>query len=118
MDPTILIVEDDDDLRYTLAEFLEADGYATLTAASYDEAIGILPRAPVAAVITDLKLGRGRSGWELAAAVAQLSPRPPCIAFTGSEGVEDLIDSGLFADAVEKGDPTLLLATLAQVLRP
>ena len=54
----ILVVEDDDDLRETLAYNLRADGYETLLAADGVAALELARRQPVARVILDVMLPR------------------------------------------------------------
>lgn len=54
----ILVVEDDDDLRETLAYNLRADGYETLLAADGVAALELARRQPVALVILDVMLPR------------------------------------------------------------
>jgi two-component system alkaline phosphatase synthesis response regulator PhoP len=54
----ILVVEDDDDLRETLAYNLRAEGYETLLAADGVAALELARRQPVALVILDVMLPR------------------------------------------------------------
>jgi DNA-binding NtrC family response regulator len=60
----VLVVEDDDNLRRVLQIELERDGYETKSAASAEEAVPILEKAPHHLVITDLNLP-GASGIDL-----------------------------------------------------
>ncbi|HEX8731500.1 MAG TPA: response regulator transcription factor [Ktedonobacterales bacterium] len=54
----ILVVEDDDDLRSTLAYNLNAEGYETLVAADGVAALEIARRQPLALVLLDVMLPR------------------------------------------------------------
>lgn len=54
----ILVVEDDDDLRETLAYNLRAEGYETLLAADGVAALELARRQPVALVLLDVMLPR------------------------------------------------------------
>ena len=54
----ILVVEDDDDLRETLAYNLRVEGYETLLAADGVAALELARRQPVALVILDVMLPR------------------------------------------------------------
>lgn len=57
---TILVVEDDIDIRENLAEFLVSEGYDVLTAADGQKALGVLRAASVLpqAILLDLRMPR------------------------------------------------------------
>jgi CheY-like chemotaxis protein len=61
----VLLVEDDDDLRACMSQFLSDSGYAVVSAADGQEALDLLERNPVPAlIVTDLMMPR-MDGWEL-----------------------------------------------------
>jgi DNA-binding NtrC family response regulator len=62
--PTILLVDDDADLRETLADGLEAAGYEVIQAGNIQGIMGRLPSMRLSAVIVDLVL-MGVSGAAL-----------------------------------------------------
>src|SRR5215831_15519145 len=62
--PTILIVDDDDDLRQMLADGLEADGYAVIQADNVQSVVKQLPFMNISVAILDLVL-TGASGASL-----------------------------------------------------
>lgn len=65
MEKTILLVEDDEDLRESLASFLRLSGFSLATAKSGMDALAYLKRANAPAlVLLDLMMP-GMSGWEL-----------------------------------------------------
>jgi CheY-like chemotaxis protein len=82
---TILIVDDDADIREGLRELLEFEGYAVLTAANGREALDVIARSGAPSlVLLDLMMPI-MSGWEFVAAVNSDGPSLPiCIisAFT------------------------------------
>ena len=85
----ILIVEDQDVILETIAEFLEDGGYAVLKALSAEEAFAILEQraSDLGGVITDVNLGRDRpSGWEVGRHARELSPNIPVVYMTGDSG--------------------------------
>jgi CheY-like chemotaxis protein len=55
---TVLIVEDHEDFRESLAELLRLEGWATLLAASAEQAIEVARAGRVHVVLTDIVLGR------------------------------------------------------------
>ncbi|MFC7528093.1 response regulator [Actinoplanes sp. GCM10030250] len=92
--PTVLVVDDEEDLRDIMRRMLERRGYATLAAGEPDEAIPICRDHPgeINALITDLTLP-GVSGGDLAKTVRDLRP-----------GIGVVFVSGLPKDiAVSKG---------------
>jgi CheY-like chemotaxis protein len=69
--PTILIVEDDPDLRLVHSEILSHEGYAVLTAADGVEALELVEnQGPPAMILLDLRMPR-MNGWDLAKRLRQ-----------------------------------------------
>ena len=60
----VLIIDDDPETRQLIGDTLEADGHTPLTAGNGDEALRILERSHIDAIILDLLLP-GRNGFEL-----------------------------------------------------
>jgi CheY-like chemotaxis protein len=79
----ILVVDDEPALVSMLARLLSSDGHEVTTATSGEEALSILAGTPIDVVISDLGMGAGMNGWELAAAVQTLPGRPHFILATG-----------------------------------
>ncbi|WP_333795318.1 response regulator [Hyphomicrobium sp.] len=72
---TILVVEDEPLLRFTLAMELNQAGLRVREAASVDEAETVLAAgARIDLIVTDIELAGSRSGLELAQAVRSLHP--------------------------------------------
>ncbi len=82
---TVLVAEDDDDLRAAIAAALESDGFETLRAANGPQALGILKSDRPDFVLLDLNMGgmNGNEVLELKAADRRLASIP-VIAITGS----------------------------------
>ncbi len=72
VDGIVLLVDDDAGLRAGIRAQLLELGCQVLEAASADEAIRLLDIAPIAAIVTDLQLGEGDNGFELAETVSAL----------------------------------------------
>ena len=66
----ILVVDDEPALVTMLARLLSSDGHEVAAATSGEEALTILAGRPIDVVISDLGMGAGMNGWDLAAAVA------------------------------------------------
>ena len=84
--PTVLVIDDEAPLRYTLRAILEDDGVKVVEAADGRAGLAIVDRGGVDLVITDLKMP-GLSGLELLDALAQRGGGPRAIMITahGSE---------------------------------
>ena len=61
---TILIIEDDESVRRTLADILELNGYTTLSASDGTEGLAVAKRDLPSVIITDLNMP-GMTGFEL-----------------------------------------------------
>ena len=84
--PKVLLVDDEEAIRFALSEVMELHGIEVQTAASADEALGKIEGADV--VVTDYAMP-GRSGLELLDAVRALDASIPVIMLTahGSERI-------------------------------
>jgi DNA-binding response OmpR family regulator len=60
--PTVLLVEDDEDTLFALDKLLTREGYLVLTAGSGHDAIGMLdkPLSPIDVVLLDVHLPESR----------------------------------------------------------
>ncbi|SFN47438.1 ATP-binding protein [Dokdonella immobilis] len=83
---TILVVEDDAAVRSICVAFLGASNYRVLTAASAEDAQQVLLEAPeIALVFTDVMLGPGQNGKQLAAQIRRMKPGMPILLTSGYE---------------------------------
>ena len=81
MTSPILIVEDEPDLAATCERLLRRQGYEVVTAGSWEAAMAIMRRGPLALVISDLRLPDG-DGLDIVRA-ARVAPTPtPSIVLT------------------------------------
>ena len=86
----VLIVDDVEGHRETLASFLSAKGYEAFTAADGAAAIGALKEQPVDAAVLDIKLP-DISGERLAARLRELDPDLELILVTGYASLETAV---------------------------
>ena len=88
----ILVLDDDPGVRESLAEYLEKQGYMSITASTGKEAlIKLKKEAPLVALI-DLRLGN-MFGLEVMKEIKKLSPRTECIVFTGYASQKSAIEA-------------------------
>jgi CheY-like chemotaxis protein len=82
---TILLVDDDPDLREVLVALLAEPGYVVVTAMDGYEALRILVGRPIDILITDVKMP-GITGFELARQARLIRPNLPIMYMSGSAG--------------------------------
>jgi len=86
----LLVVEDEPAISLMLEDELERAGFGTLIASSGKEAIGIINTRynEIAGLITDIRLGDGPDGWEVAYRARELNPSIP-IAYMSGDSAGD-----------------------------
>ena len=93
---TVLVIDDDGDMRRLLKDFLENDGHRIVEAANGTEAIGLLDSEPIDAVILDKEMP-GMNGFDVLAFLQREHPGLPVIfitAFGGPEVAEESLHRG------------------------
>jgi CheY-like chemotaxis protein len=86
----VLVVDDEQRLAALAAGMLRRDGHHAAEAGSGQAALDRLRSEAFDLVISDLSMGEGLNGWELADAVAQLVPGLPVVLATGwGAGIDD-----------------------------
>ncbi|TNM60293.1 response regulator [Aliirhizobium smilacinae] len=80
---TVLIVEDEILIRMLLADTLLDEGYDVIEAGSVLEAIAILGQRKVDAVVTDVDMPGGLSGFDLAQMISDTRMNVPIIIASG-----------------------------------
>jgi CheY-like chemotaxis protein len=95
---TVLLVEDEADLNFTLGLALEMDGYEVLRATSGEEALALLAQRRPDAILLDIRLP-GIDGWEVLRRLGEmaLSPRVPVVLLSAQ------VDAATAARAEELG---------------
>ena len=86
----ILVVEDEELLRWSIQRFLQARGYRVEAVADSAAALKTLLAGPVDLLITDLRL-KGIDGLELAARARESNPRTQVVIITGSNSKEAIL---------------------------
>ena len=96
---TMLIVEDDQDLRESLAAALRDEGYNVLSAQDADEAIASVKAHKVNIVFMDICLP-DRNGVEAYKAINKIQPTAKTVMMTGFF-VQDLVNAAISAGACD-----------------
>jgi CheY-like chemotaxis protein len=89
----ILIVDDEDEVRATLLEALDCQGFTVEAVASAEEALQALARHPFAVVVTDLHMPGGQTGLELIAVIRHRYPETLPILITAYATLDTSIDA-------------------------
>ena len=89
----VLVVEDEQLLRELVEPALADAGYSVLLAHNGSEALKYLEereseQTPLRALVTDVQLGPGPSGWEIAKRARELHPEIPVVYVTGAAAAE------------------------------
>jgi DNA-binding response OmpR family regulator len=87
---TLLLVEDDAAIRHFLMAALEDAGFAVVCAAAGAGAIAELERegAPFRALVTDIRLGPGPDGWDIARLAREHIHDLPVIYMSGDSAAD------------------------------
>jgi DNA-binding NtrC family response regulator len=88
----ILVVDDEESIRYTFRNFLEEEGHETITAASYEEALAFLREMDFDLVFVDIIL-EGKSGLDLLKNAQEHAHTTDFIIITGAPSVETAANS-------------------------
>ena len=88
----ILIVDDEESIRFTFEIFLAEAGYDVTTARSYKEGLAVLDQEKFDLILTDIILG-GKTGLDLVREIRRRSMSCPVVIFTGFPSGESASDA-------------------------
>jgi two-component system, NtrC family, C4-dicarboxylate transport response regulator DctD len=81
MNPTVLVVDDEEQVRHSIAQWLELGGLSVETAADADAALLAIRRKPPMVVVTDFKMPR-KTGMDLMRELQRTHPDIPVVLLT------------------------------------
>jgi DNA-binding response OmpR family regulator len=83
--PTVLVLDDDEGVRTSMASLLNLYGYEAVTAANLSEANALLGNTPVQALILDVGLKEGGTGLDLLRSIRERPEfaKAPVLILTG-----------------------------------
>jgi DNA-binding NtrC family response regulator len=118
--PRVLVVDDEEGLRITLAANLELEGFEVLEAADAEEALELVRNGErVDLVLSDIRMP-GRSGVDMYLEFKRIAPELPVVlmtAFATEKSVTQAIEEGVFAVLGKPFDLERTLQTLHSALR-
>src|SRR3990172_6187942 len=115
---SVLVVDDDKNVRRTLGGILEDSGLLVTTAPDVESAITVLKREDLDLVVTDLKMP-GRSGMDLIAESGVLRPGVPVImisAFGDIEAAVSAMKKGAYDFITKPFDDAELMTVIGKAL--
>jgi nitrogen regulation protein NR(I) len=115
---TILIIDDDDQLRISFERLLIAEGYAVRTAASGEAGVRMISEAIPDLVVLDVRLP-GMNGLETFSRIHEIEHKLPVIIMTAYGTTETAIEAtkrGAFDYVIKPFDIPQMLATIRQAL--
>ena len=92
MQLNILIVDDEESIRYTFESFLSEEGYTVSSAADYEEGVALLREKDIGLIFADIILP-GKSGIDLLKAAREIAPGVPVIMITGAPSLDTATES-------------------------
>lgn len=118
MSYSILIVEDDPDLREALADTLQIVGYRILQAGSGQAALALLENEQVDIVVSDIQMERV-NGIQLLARIKEIYPEIPVILMTAYGTIQQAVEAmreGALDYLVKPFVPEVIVTKLSQYL--
>ncbi len=92
MKEKILVVDDEESIRFTFKDFLLSEGYEVETAVNFSEAKEKLSVGSYDLVFADILLG-GKTGIDLLGYVREVSPRTPVVMVTGAPDMKTAMEA-------------------------
>ena len=117
--PMILIIEDEEILRFTFKSFLTKHGYEVDTAENYDEAINVISEIDLDLIIADIIL-QGHTGLDILREVRARRLRCPVVMITGKPSIEtasEAVRLGAYDYLVKPVEKDALLRVAEQALK-
>jgi len=113
--PTILIIDDDSEIRYSLSRVLSSKAYQVIEAASGEQGIAIVKKSPPDLIFLDVRMG-GMSGIEALQHIRSSNPKQMVVLMTAFGTAQTAIEAmkyGAF-DYVMKPFDSKRVLTLAE----
>ncbi len=89
----VLIVDDEESIRFTLECFLTEEGYEVVTAKNYGEAMEKIATGPFDLMYADIILGGGKTGIDVIREARERGVTCPVVVITGAPSVETAVDA-------------------------
>jgi len=117
--PTILIIDDDSEIRYSLSRVLSSRGYQVLEAPSGELGVAAVKKSPPDLIFLDIRMG-GMSGIEALQHIRSTNPKQMVILMTAFGTAQTAIEAmkyGAFDYIMKPFDPAKVLALAENALK-
>ncbi len=117
--PSILVIDDDSEIRYSLSRVLSSRDYAVMTVASGEEGIAAVKKSPPDVVFLDIRMV-GMGGIEALQHIRSINPRQLVILMTAFGTAQTAIEAmkyGAFDYIMKPFDPQKVLALAENALK-
>ena len=118
--PTILVIDDDAEIRYSLSRVLSARGYQVMEAPSGEDGIALVKKGPPPdLVFLDVRMG-GMSGIEALQHIRSANPRQLVVLMTAFGTAQTAIEAmkfGAFDYVMKPFDPAKVIALAQNALK-
>ncbi len=118
MQPMVMVVEDDAELRQALCDILDIGGYAVAPADSASAALNLMAGQPVDLVVSDIHM-QGMDGHDLLRQIKQRQPELPVLMMTAFGTVESAVQAlrdGAADYLIKPFEPEVLVARIEQLI--
>lgn len=118
MQPTVMVVEDDTELRTALCDILDIGGYGVAAADSGSVALDLMREQPVDLVVSDIQM-QGMDGHDLLRRIKQQQPELPVLMMTAYGTVESAVQAlrdGAADYLIKPFEPEVLVARIEQLI--
>ena len=92
MESKILVIEDEESIRYTFESFLLDEGYAVITAKDYNEALSVIDTTGFDLIFADILL-EGKTGIDILREIRERNLRCPVVMITGEPNIDTASDA-------------------------
>ncbi len=92
MKAKILVIDDEESIRYTFKTFLSDEGYSVSTAKNYDEAVALIKQTDFDVIFVDIILG-DKSGIDVLSEVRKRNIHCPVNVITGQPKIDTVADA-------------------------
>jgi two-component system nitrogen regulation response regulator GlnG len=117
--PTILIIDDDSEIRYSLSRVLSSRGYQVVEAPSGEQGVATVKKSPPDLIFLDIRMS-GMSGIEALQHIRSSNPKQMVILMTAFGTAQTAIEAmkyGAFDYIMKPFDPAKVLALAENALK-
>jgi PAS domain S-box-containing protein len=88
----VLVIDDEENMRFILEEILQKEGHEVFTSGNYNSALGIISRETPDLIFADVMLGN-RTGLEILGEIRNMGIKSPVIMITGNPSIDSASDA-------------------------